>query len=215
MDMVKVMNYSKLFITGCDKNTEWMLPFFIPRFTKHNSAPLMVFDFGMSPEVAQAVDAVPLKSQDSGWFKKPLAMVKASKVADYVCWLDTDCEIRENIEDVFDYLEPNKLALAKDLPWTTRHKETWHNTGVVAFRSRPIILDEWAAAVTFTKERGDQEILHMMLQDPMRRLIHITDLPRSYNTLRLDLQDLTAPKNIKVMHWTGQKGKEQIRSMMR
>jgi len=54
-----------------------------------------------------------------------------------------------------------------------------------------------------------------MLQDPMRRLIHITDLPRSYNTLRLDLQDLTAPKNIKVMHWTGQKGKEQIRSMMR
>lgn len=208
------MKYSKLFITGCDKNTEWMLPFFIPRFTKYVSMPLMVFDFGMSPEVAQAMDAVKLDSQDQGWFKKPMAMVKASKLAEHVCWLDTDCEIRDNIEDIFDYIEPNKLAMAKDLPWSTRYQTKWHNTGVVAFRSRPNILDEWAAATAFTKERGDQEVLHQLLQDPMRRMIHITDLPRTYNTLRLDLQDQTAPAKIKVMHWTGAKGKEKIKELM-
>jgi hypothetical protein len=208
------MKYSKLFVTGCDKNTEWMLPFFIPRFTKHCDLPLMVFDFGMSPEVAQAVDAVKVTGQDVGWFKKPKAMVQASKQADYVCWLDTDCEVRDNIEGIFDHIEPNKMAMAKDLPWTTRHMTKWHNTGVVAFRSRPNILDEWSTAVAFTKERGDQEVLHQLLQDPMRRMIHITDLPRSYNTLRLDLQDGTAPANIKIMHWTGQKGKDKIKELM-
>jgi phosphatidylethanolamine-binding protein (PEBP) family uncharacterized protein len=45
-------------------------------------------------------------------------------------------------------------------------------------------------------------------------MIHISDLPREYNTLRLDLIDNTAPKNIKIMHWTGKKGKDKIRSMM-
>lgn len=214
MVMVKVMNFSKLFITGCDKNTEWMLPWFIGNFKKYNASPLMVFDFGMSPQMAMTVDAVSVKSQDKNWFKKPACMVKASTYADKVCWIDTDCEVRDNIEDIFDHLEPNKLGMVEDVPWSTRSGQKWHNSGVVAFRSRPNILDEWAAAVPFTKQRGDQEVLHALLQDPLRRMIHITDLPREYNTLRLDLQDNTAPKNIKVMHWTGQKGKEQIRRMM-
>ena len=48
----------------------------------------------------------------------------------------------------------------------------------------------------------------------MKRRIHITDLPRAYNTLRLDLIDNTAPPNIKMMHWTGAKGKEKIREQM-
>lgn len=209
------MNYSKLFITGCDKSTEWMLPFFVDRFTKHNSFPLKVYDFGMSPEVAQRANATKIDSQDAGWFKKPMAMIKASKIADYVCWIDTDCEIRANIEDIFDHVEPNKLAMAKDLPWTTRHKTKWHNSGVVAFKSRPVILDEWASAIAFTKERGDQEVLHSLLQDPMRRITHITDLPRRYNTLRLDLQDGTAPATIKIMHWTGARGKLHIKDLMK
>lgn len=208
------MKSSKIFITGCDKNTEWMLPFFISRFTKYNSLPLMIFDFGMSPEVSQMVDAVPLKSQDSGWFKKPKAMIEASKKYSHVCWLDTDCEIRDNIEDIFNYVEPNKIAMAEDIPWSTRRNEKWHNSGVVVFSSRPNILDEWAAATARSSERGDQEILHKLMTTPLRRSIHITDLPRRYNTLRLDLQDGTAPADIKVMHWTGQKGKDKIKEMM-
>ena len=208
------MKLSKLFITGCDKNTEWQLPFLIPRFTKHTDIPLMVFDFGMSPDVAQAVDAVPLNSQDAGWFKKPMAMVKASHKADYVCWIDTDCEIKGNIDEIFDHIEPNKLAMAQDLPWSTRYNTKWHNSGVVAFRSRPNILDEWAAAVAFTQQRGDQEVLHQLVQDPMRRLIHITDLPRKFNTLRLDIQDGPVTADVRIMHWTGNKGKVKIKELM-
>ena len=208
------MKYSKLFITGCDKNTEWQLPLFFKNFTKHCDLPLMVFDFGMSPDVAQAMDAVKLDSQDEGWFKKPMSMVKASQQADNVCWLDTDCHVMGKIDEIFDYIEPNKLAMVEDKPWSTRSGQKWHNSGVVAFKSRPNILDEWAAATAFTKARGDQEVLHELLQDPMRRMIHITDLPRKYNTLRLDIQDNTVPEDVRIMHWTGQKGKVKIKELM-
>ena len=48
----------------------------------------------------------------------------------------------------------------------------------------------------------------------MRRMLHISDLPRKYNTLRLDLQDGSAPLDIAIMHWTGSKGKDIIRKII-
>jgi hypothetical protein len=208
------MKFSKLFITGCDKNTEWMLPWFIDNFTKNNDCPLMIFDFGMSPEVAQRVDAVKVKGQDVGWFKKPKAMIQATKHATNICWLDTDCHVQANIADIFDYVESNKIAMVEDAPWSKRRGEKWHNSGVVAFHDRPNILDEWATAVAANPQVGDQEVLHSLVKGGMRRMIHITDLPRKYNTLRLDIDDGTAPSDTAVMHWTGHKGKDIIRKMM-
>lgn len=208
------MNYSKLFITGCDKNTEWMLPWFIENFTRHNTLPLMIFDFGMSPEIAQMVNAVKVSGQDKGWFKKPKAMLQATKHASNICWLDTDCHVQANIENIFDYVEPNKIGMVEDVPWSTRRKEKWHNSGVVAFADRPNILDEWATAVATNPQVGDQEVLHGLVKDGIRRMIHITDLPRKFNTLRLDVQDGTAPSDTVIMHWTGPRGKDIIRKMI-
>lgn len=38
----------KLFITGCDSNTQWMLKWFYENFKKHNpDAELLIWDFGM------------------------------------------------------------------------------------------------------------------------------------------------------------------------
>ena len=65
-------------------------------------------------------------------------------------------------------------------------------------------------------ERGDQEVLNWMLGgDPLREITHINELPRIYNTLRLDIEDNTAPPNPKIIHWTGPKGKDKIREMMK
>ena len=55
----------------------------------------------------------------------------------------------------------------------------------------------------------------MLGGDPLRELTHINELPRIYNTLRLDLLDNTAPPNPKIIHWTGAKGKDKIREMMK
>ncbi len=205
MDMEKVMNYSNLFITGYDKNNEWMLKWFLDNFTKHNETPILPFDFDdFQAPIGNA----------SNWFKKPFAMIDASRNAERVCWIDLDCHVQGCIDDIWDYVEPNKLGMVEDLPWSTRSKEKWHNSGVVAFEGRPFILDTWASEISLHPKIGDQEVLHNIVKHGLGRLIHITDLPRRYNTLRLDVIDNTVPKDMKVMHWTGYKGKDEIRKMI-
>lgn len=204
--MVRHMKYSNLFITGYDSSTEWMLKWFLKNYNKHCKTPIVTYNFDEFK--------TPIKGDIKNWFKKPFAMIDASRVAKNVCWIDLDCEVMDSIDDIFNQCEPNKLLMAEDKPWTIRRQEKWHNSGVVAFKSRPNILDEWAAAVAYNPKVGDQEVLHSLLQNPLRRISHITDMKRNYNTLRIDLIDSTAPENIKVMHWTGAKGKEHIRGLI-
>ena len=202
--MVKDMTYSNLFITGVDKNARWMLPWFEDNLKKHNpGAELKVYDF----------DKEFLES--SGWFKKPAAMRHAARLSKKVCWIDVDCEIKDNIEDIFNYTEPHKLSMVEDAPWSKRRGETWHNSGVVAFEDNPYILSIWHNMVIKNPLVGDQEVLHEYLKQGMNRLIYIRDLPRQYNTLRLDVLDETTPKNIKIMHWTGAKGKQEIKRLIK
>jgi hypothetical protein len=220
--VINMKSFDRLFITGCDSTTEWMLPWFLENFRKHNqTANIFVCNFGISDkaydEYCILADGIidMTSSKLSGWFKKPSSMVEASHYANYICWLDTDCEVRSSLQTVFEYCETNKLTMAVDQPWSTRRLETWHNSGVVAFKGRPSILDEWKQATETNPKEGDQEILHKVLGNELRRMIHINDLPKTYNTLRLDLIDNTAPRDIKVMHWTGHKGKAHIRGLIK
>ncbi len=203
----KLMSSSNLFITGCDKNTRWQLPWFKENFYKHNkNATLKVYDFDT-------------ELPEKRWFKKPAAMLDASYLATNVCWLDTDIEVRHNVENIFEHVVSNKLTIVVDEPWTKRKQEVWHNTGVVAFTGRPPILQYWADACSSADQTpkalyGDQDILHELVRAGMNNLIHLNVLPKQYNTLRIDLLDNTQPANIKMMHWTGQKGNEHIRSLI-
>jgi len=195
-----------LFITGYDNNTEWMLKWFLKNFYNNSHTAILPYDFDEFKAPTQGM---------MNWFKKPFAMLDAASKANKVCWIDLDCEIKENIDGIFDLIEPNKLAMVEDLPWTKRTNQKWHNSGVVGFQGKPKILQEWAAEVALNPPiRGDQEVLHSMMTDSLKRMIHITDLPREYNTLRIDFIDGTNPKNPKIAHWTGQKGKEHIRKMI-
>ena len=200
-----VTKLSKLFITGCDKKTRWMLPWFKDNLYRHNpDAILHVFDFD---------------KMGNGWFCKPDAMVEASEMADKVCWLDTDCEVRSDITGIFDLIVPNKLTMIEDQPWSKRRGETWHNSGVVAFQRKPVILNHWYLETAMITENtdpmfGDQDVLHSLIRTGLNRQIHINTIPKKWNTLRLDLLDGNAPKDIKIMHWTGSKGKEEIRKQM-
>jgi len=196
--------FDQLFITGCDKNTRWMLPWFKENFYKHNPhANLHIFDF----------------DKGNGWFQKPGAMKEAVTMSNKICWLDTDCEVRSDLNEIFDFVEPNKLSMVEDQPWTLRRKETWHNSGVVAFQGRPVILDHWAKEADMLIEDrgpmyGDQDILHELVRPGLNRQIHISTLPKKWNTVRLDLIDGNAPPIIKIMHWTGKMGKDEIRKQM-
>jgi hypothetical protein len=149
--------------------------------------------------------------EEKGWFKKPLSMLKCP--AKKTVWIDTDCQVMDNIDDIFNLLEPNKLAMVEDKPWTWRRGHLWHNSGVVGFIDKPIILRQWVGATKKNSDQiGDQEVLDKLLS-PITKISLIKDLPNEWNVLRLQLDDGYVGK-IRIMHWTGQKGKDKIRSML-
>ena len=222
------MNY---FITGCDKNTEWQLPWFVKNFRKHSKAQLVIADFGMTTDaymMAQIDADHVIDEQDTkGWFSKVGTMWTATKrfPGGNYCWIDTDCQVDMNPDGIFDFVEPNKLTLVVDHPWTQNGSPwtpqsdmgPWFNTGVVAFQGCPIILQEWHSECKREgKHRGDQEALYWLLNlGEMNRAIHISEAPHSYNVLRLDIdQNRCPPTPPVIIHWTGRVGNEIIRKQI-
>ena len=212
------------FITGCDKHTEWQLPWFIENYRKHNTHPIILADFGMSTEMRERYEGkfsdfdliIDVKSEAKGWFKKPRAVLDATQLdgVQKVCWLDTDCEVTGNIETIFDLTEQGKLGMVKDRPWSTRRNELgeWYNSGVVAVEGTPNILRAWADECVRNPVQGDQEVLYLMMDgDALKKLSCIIPLPHTYNTLRLDYIDNIQVKNPRIIHHTGGKGNDEIR----
>jgi hypothetical protein len=213
-----------IFLTGCDKHTEWQLPWFIENYRKHNTNPIVLADFGMEPSTRTKMESefdlvIDVKSEAKGWFKKPRAILDATKLdaVEKVCWIDTDCEITDNIETIFDLTEKGKLGMVKDRPWSTRRNELgeWYNSGVVAVEGTPNILRAWADECVRNPVQGDQEVLYLMMDgDALKKLSCIIPIPYTYNTLRLDYIDGINVKNPKIIHHTGAKGKETIKEQM-
>ena len=216
--------FPRAFLIGCDKENEWMLEWFIRNYTKHQHKTKFVFaDFGVSQRIKNFVDGnglfmarikMEIPPLQKTWFMKPEAMWFAP-VKECV-WIDIDCEIKENIDGIFDELVRNKLNMVEDKPWTKRRGETWHNSGVVGFIDKPNILKMWAQECKrgLHGQVGDQEVLHHMIPNPIMRLNAINDLPNEYNVVRLQTDHDNYKGKIKVMHHTGAKGKEKIRSQM-
>lgn len=214
-------SFKRAFITGCDENTEWMLDWFLKNYKKHNTDPIVFVDFGVSEETrmwAHTVfdEVVTLQKQTkTGWFYKPAALLQTGHIHQRV-WLDTDIEVLGDLSGIWRRIELEKLAMVEDRPWSKRRGETWHNSGVVGVMGTPSILQTWYEQTLGTNQVGDQEVLHEMLRRrPIMRTKYITDLPNRYNWLRLqvthDGQD--SPQKL-CMHWTGEKGKNEIRKQI-
>jgi hypothetical protein len=210
----------RCFLTGCDKNTEWMLKWFLKNYIKHNKTPIVFADFGVTPEmrawvyqVSEFVDIIDVQKQlQNGWFLKPKSLLAVNAVE--VCWLDTDIHVLGDLSGIFNYVEDGKLGMVEDKPWSARRGEKWHNSGVIAIRNKPPILKQWVEKC-MTGRQGDQEVLHDMFgKDQIMRMTNVTDLPNIYNWLRIQILDGFDSKNKLAMHWTGQKGNETIRNIM-
>tara|TARA_Y100000593_G_C4288360_1_gene326848 strand:- start:156 stop:800 length:645 start_codon:yes stop_codon:yes gene_type:complete len=210
-------SYNEIFLTGCDEKHEWFLEWFVGNYKKYINVPLVFANFGISREsykfVRKNVHAIMDMTyiNEQGWFKKPASMLNSP--SNKTIWIDLDCEIRSDISSLFNMLEPNKLNMVEDKPWSQRRRELWHNSGLVGFVNKPPILYQWAKAVKLNPSVGDQEVLHSIL-NPITKIAHINDLPNEYNVMRLqtELDNYNGP--IKVMHWTGAKGKDKIRSLI-
>ena len=109
--------YDQAFLTGCDSKNEWMFKWFLENYKRHNNTPFIFADFGVSSEMLSWIqenvhcilDMTKVKEQ--GWFKKPRSMLYAPSKK--TVWIDTDCQILENIECIFDKLAINKLSMVE------------------------------------------------------------------------------------------------------
>jgi len=211
------MTLPRAFVTGCDSNTEWMLPWFLKNYLKHNDTPIVFADFGVTESTRLFVNSsafvetvkIP-KQKHNGWFLKPRTLRDVQ--VDELCWLDTDVEVLGDLSGIFKYVEKDKLAMAEDRPWTKRTGEHWHNSGVIAMKGKPQILTRWIESCAKNPARGDQETLHELLSfPPLLKTMHVNTVPNIYNWLRVQLEnDREDNPNKLAMHWTGHKGKLTI-----
>lgn len=211
----------KAIITGSDKSTEWMLPWWIERIREFNpDVHISIHDYGLSEGMKQFLQS-PNKANSIAelsnvpdvypWFLKPKSML--SSPFKKTVWIDIDAECCGDLTELFDLTVPEKLSMVQDMPWSKQYGTTMFNTGVVAFENKPTILQKWCKAVDTKPLRGDQETLHSIM-DPLQHVMNVEDLPNKFNVVRLQL-DKDSPhfvnvQDIRIKHWTGRKGKEII-----
>ena len=212
---------NKCFITGASKNIEWLLPWFVGKFNKHNAEkiPLVICDFGLSEKALSWCEKNKLNVQKvkgaKGWFFKPTAL--RSVDADLKVWIDVDCEVKGNISNLFNFIEEDKLSCSHD---------RWHSwgckyqTGVVGVKGDPKILQDWEKRCqnpTGQYARGDQELLWDLVKDDASNMGQY--IPEKYNWLRMTFhKERPAARchyDIRCIHWTGEQGKQIITRSIR
>jgi|TARA_B100001093_G_scaffold120446_3_gene113221 hypothetical protein len=216
---------NNIFLTGCDRNTEWQLPWFLNNYFRNNSTPIRVANFGMSEEMLDHLSSidvdvyipykVDLVGKDlKGWFKKPRTIYEATYPNKLVCWLDTDCEVVSDISSIFDYYVEDKIGMVQDRPWSKRRPDNgpWYNSGVV-LTNRNWNLRNWVLACEKKPIEGDQQVLHYSMSE-IEKIGVMEPLPHKFNSLRLDYVDGIEVKNPLIIHHTGSRGNDKIRSMM-
>lgn len=204
---------TKAFVTGTDKNQEWMSKWFILQHRKlHPEVKLVFACFGqLSDEVynwvSNNVDVVLEyeKGAKCAWFLKPQALIDSPY--DISCWMDLDCQLVRPMDDVFDHVTDHKLGVTID----AGRKGNWFATGLVVSKSNSPLLIQWRDACKVSNTRGDQEVLKQLLDQDSSLESSLVKLDVDYQWLRRQLEMRQDSETKRMVHWTGPAGKKHIR----
>ncbi len=205
-------------IAGCDRNQEHLLDWWWKHYTAYNTYPVAFADFGMSetglawcrakgscfpvPRVDLKLKEIPKEKQELWeehygdgiwfcreiWFRKPLALLRSPFPLSI--WIDLDCEVRGNLEPLFQYLHRGAdlcLRKEKDAVQKTQLKKGFiepgeinYNAGVIAFRQGADILLHWAEEI---RSRNDQYVFdqHALARALRLHQTRFAALPPIYN----------------------------------
>ena len=82
---------TRAFMTGSDQTTEWMLPWMLDNYQKHNDTPITIVDFGMTDKMlyqlesrVHSIGRLETKRNVPTWFYKPGAMLNSPYKS--TCW---------------------------------------------------------------------------------------------------------------------------------
>ncbi len=203
--------------TLSDGNYDTLLPWWYENLSRHNDLPVVVFDLGVSEEIKRwaghrirfvKIPRLPV-DPPHGSVVKPFALVAAN--AERGLFLDLDCEVRGDLAPLFA-AHGRGLSLERDPVPTGQFKEqftaSYYNTGVIGFGGVEPLIRFWAikSGTLLSTARSDREVLNMLAPN-YPELIH--PFPEGAVKLRLGGEGATDPI---VVHWTGPKGKDAIRS---
>ena len=208
----------KAFVGGADKNVEWLLPWWFARLQKNTSNTIFIYDFGLSEKARKWAERKEIElltlENNNGWFMKPASLLNTP--AKQKIWIDVDCEVVKPIDDLFSFIEEDKIAIAPDPVHSWGCK---YNSGVVGVQDNPKALEDWKKMCDNPQQygqmgRGDQELLwEMIKEDNNPPLSHI---PKQYNWLRMYIErHRKYHKDVRIIHWTGQRGKDIIAKSVR
>jgi len=203
-----------MIITGVDKNHEDLVLWWYENVKRHNpNVSVGIWDFGMSPNVREQIKKLDVwisepihHPSNIGWFNKTKAVIETPSKS--VAWLDVDCEVLTNIEEIFSLVPPGMIGLTRD--WV---RSNWWATGVIVVNDRPPLLELWNNMLLKTAIRGDQEMLYELVGKKEHE--QIQELPQDYQWLRISLNRGKDSPTKKIVHWTGPTGKELIRKYIR
>jgi len=145
------------------------------------------------------------------WHKKPIALLQTPY--EHTLWLDTDCEVRGNLDPVFDIVATSgAIVICEETEETQAFDreqgnifpdEILFNSGVIGFVRGSAYIMEWAGA-TLSKHGsywGDQDLLS--------RLIYENKWPVQILDPMYNWRELAKGKHpdVKISHWLGEKGK--------
>lgn len=182
------MKGSKAFVIGSDRNQLDLAHKVMGRLDRVTSYPV-IFNYG-----------------EKGWFDKPAFISKALLNYDQVCWLDNDIQILRNFDEIFELAGTSCISGVPNFlyPFCL-------NAGVLVFnRSAFDTVLTWQFVLDTFPFRSDQEALQHIRQDIPEKFF---ELPMEYNHQKFaiksgnSINDKTA-----IVHWTGDDGKEYLRS---
>jgi len=141
------------------------------------------------------------------FFKKPFALLKSP--FEETIWVDVDCKIQGSLEPIFAYSDnPYGVSLALGSPKKHQQQIKWgwiqpgdksFNSGVISYKNRAKIIQEWAAAVVLEKKYyyGDQNILTDLIN---KKQLTFSPLPPEYNWI---IKERGFNPSATVLHYAG------------
>ena len=209
----------KTFLTGADSNLEDLLPWWFECVRKNNpDIHITIADFGLTHSgkhwAETHADKVLTYERHPklAWFYKPTSMIECPY--EYTCWLDLDCEVLKPVDEIFNFPTDEKMALTQDVVRGNPDHDSgifWWAAGVNVVKGKPKILRDWAYHTMHSDQRGDQEVLHQMIEVNPEYNNMIIKMPIEYQWLRIMLVNGQDSPDKKIIHWTGPVGKQHIR----